>query len=57
MNDTNYTNEGDGVLGDLKFARREKVVSGQWSVVSGQWAVGSGQWSVVSVHGRRAVFL
>ena len=28
-NDTSYTNEGDGVLGDLKFARREKVVSGQ----------------------------
>ena len=32
MNDTNYTNEGDGVLGDLKFARRE-----QWSVVSGEF--------------------
>jgi|GEM_PF-2944845 len=41
-NDTNYTNGGDGVLGDLKFARRETVVSGQWSVVSGQWSVVSG---------------
>jgi len=39
-NDTNQTNEGAGVLGDLKFERR-----GQWSVVSGQWSVVSGQWS------------
>jgi hypothetical protein len=65
---TNDANEGEVVLGDLKFERR-----GQWSVVSGQWSVVSGQWSVVQwcggavvrwcggavcgVHGRRAVFL
>ena len=31
---TNDANEGEVVLGDLKFERR-----GQWSVVSGQWSV------------------
>jgi hypothetical protein len=35
---TNDANEGEVVLGDLKFERR-----GQWSVVSGQWSVVSGQ--------------